>query len=266
MEGGGENGSGSAATKLMYFDDMWKLQAPAVVLAMTKESDRDVVILDQTILYPQGGGQPCDTGSIVSLDGTINFCVTDVRSKSGVVYHYGKFDGSNDVEASFFQPKQEVNIFVDGARRQHNSRLHSAGHLLDSCMRHIGLGSLEPGKGHHFPDGPFVEYKGAIPSKDLESKRVALELDANHLIKCGGQVRAEILPYSEAAALCGGTLPDYIAKDSWPRIVCLGENPGCPCGGTHVADISEIGDVKVTQIRIKKGVTKVSYNVVAANA
>jgi hypothetical protein len=38
------------------------------------------------------------------------------------VYHYGKFDGSNDVEASFFQPKQEVNIFVDGARRQHNSR------------------------------------------------------------------------------------------------------------------------------------------------
>lgn len=38
------------------------------------------------------------------------------------VYHYGKFDVSNDVEASFFRPKQEVNIFVDGARRQHNSR------------------------------------------------------------------------------------------------------------------------------------------------
>lgn len=34
-------------------------------------------------------------------------------------------------------------------------------------------------------------------------------------------------------------------QDSRPRIVCLGENPGCPCGGTHVADISEIGDVKV---------------------
>jgi Ser-tRNA(Ala) deacylase AlaX len=36
-----------------------------------------------------------------------------------------------------------------------------------------------------------------------------------------------------------------VVQDSWPRIVCLGENPGCPCGGTHVADISEIGDVKV---------------------
>lgn len=36
-----------------------------------------------------------------------------------------------------------------------------------------------------------------------------------------------------------------VVQDSWPRIVCLGENPGCPCGGTHVADIAEIGDVKV---------------------
>lgn len=36
-----------------------------------------------------------------------------------------------------------------------------------------------------------------------------------------------------------------VVQDSRPRIVCLGENPGCPCGGTHVADISEIGDVKV---------------------
>lgn len=43
------------------------------------------VVLDQTILYPQGGGQPFDTGSIEAVDGTIKFCVTDVRAKSGVV-------------------------------------------------------------------------------------------------------------------------------------------------------------------------------------
>jgi Ser-tRNA(Ala) deacylase AlaX len=43
------------------------------------------VVLDQTILYPQGGGQPFDTGSIEAEDGTIKFCVTDVRTKSGVV-------------------------------------------------------------------------------------------------------------------------------------------------------------------------------------
>lgn len=42
-------------------------------------------MLDQIILHPQGGGQPFDTGSIEAVDGTIKFCVTDVRTKSGVV-------------------------------------------------------------------------------------------------------------------------------------------------------------------------------------
>jgi Ser-tRNA(Ala) deacylase AlaX len=40
-----------------------------------------------------------------------------------------------------------------------------------------------------------------------------------------------------------------VVQDSCPRIVCLGENPGCPCGGTHVSDISEIGEVKVGEFR-----------------
>jgi Ser-tRNA(Ala) deacylase AlaX len=73
-----------------------KIVAFSWPISLKQESDRDVVILDQTILYPQGGGQPCDTGSIVSLDGTINFCVTDVRSKSGVV----SFKSLPDVIAS----------------------------------------------------------------------------------------------------------------------------------------------------------------------
>lgn len=244
-------------TQLTYFDHMWQLQSTAAVLSVIKEGDRVAVVLDQTILYPQGGGQPCDTGFIETGDGAIKFHVTDVRAKSGVVYHYGDYDGAIE---SGFQPGDQVKVFVDSARRSLNSRLHTAGHLLDACMRFVGLGSFEPGKGHHFPDSPFVEYKGVIPSKDLECKRVALEAEANRQVSLGGQVRALIAPYSEAAALCGGSLPDYIAKDSSPRIVCLAEHPGCPCGGTHVSDISEVGEVKVTQIRVKKGVSKVSYN------
>eukprot|EP01018_Ginkgo_biloba_P003614 Gb_24711 [translate_table: standard] len=59
---------------------------------------------------------------------------------------------------------------------------------------------------------PYVEYKGKIPSDELESKRVALEKEANHLVVVGGKVFAAILPYKEAAALCGGELPDYIPK------------------------------------------------------
>ncbi|KAI5650739.1 hypothetical protein M9H77_36744 [Catharanthus roseus] len=111
-------------------------------------------------------------------------------------------------------------------------------------MRNVGLGHLEPGKGYHFPDGPFVEYKGMVPPNELQSKRQELELEASKMIEQGGKVFSSVLSYEEAAQLCGGCLPDYIPQGSTPRIVKLGDNPGCPCGGTHVSDISEISNLK----------------------
>ncbi|XP_024373397.1 uncharacterized protein [Physcomitrium patens] len=147
-------------TNLAYFDDMRKLHSNAIVAGVITEGERLAVVLDQTILHPQGGGQPFDTGSIEAVDGTIKFCVTDVRTKSGVVYHYGNYHENRVMEATGFEPGHEVKISVDGARRTLNSRLHSAGHLLDACMSNIGLGSLEPGKGYHFPDG-YVRLEGS---------------------------------------------------------------------------------------------------------
>lgn len=40
-----------------------------------------------------------------------------------------------------------------------------------------------------------------------------------------------------------------MVQESCPRIICLGENLGCPCGGTHVLAISEIGEIKVGESR-----------------
>lgn len=248
------------ATKLAYFDDMWQLQSRATFISMVADGGRLAVIVDSSILYPQGGGQPADSGFIHDLDERLRFRVQDVRSRNGVVFHYGHFDSPLSDQGTF-QKGQEVILSVDEHRRGLNSRLHSAGHLLDICMRKIGLASFKDGKGHHFPDGAFVEYKGKIPANDLESKREALEKEAERLVAIGGKVSAAIVPYEAAAALCGGELPEYIPKDTTPRIVMLGDNLGCPCGGTHVADISDIGIIKVSQIRVRKGLTKVSYTI-----
>jgi alanyl-tRNA synthetase len=50
-----------------------------------QDGDRLAVIMNQTIMYPQGGGQPCDTGTIISVDSQQKFRVEDVRSNSGLV-------------------------------------------------------------------------------------------------------------------------------------------------------------------------------------
>ncbi|GAB4851279.1 hypothetical protein Ancab_030575 [Ancistrocladus abbreviatus] len=252
-------------TKLEYYDNMWKLESKAALLSYFQGEDgRCALILDSTIFHPQGGGQPSDTGFITVPDSSFKFLVQDVRSRDGIVFHYGMFDGS---EGGELEPNIEkgkgVHLHVDEPSRSLNSRLHSAGHLLDICMQNVGLGYTEPSKGYHFPDGPFVEYKGTIPQNELQSKREEIELEANALISRGGKVSAEVLPYEAAAKLCGGHLPDYIPKGSTPRVVQFGEYPGCPCGGTHVADISHVKGIKVPQIRIKKGMTKVFYNIPA---
>ncbi|KAI4357240.1 hypothetical protein L6164_001200 [Bauhinia variegata] len=252
----------SSPTKLDYYDDMLKLQSTATLLSYYKGDDgRNALILDRTIFYPQGGGQPADNGFIQIAGSELKFVVQDVRSKDGIVFHYGFIESLSVECESKLGKGMEVTLFVDEPRRKLNSRLHSAGHLLDICLPRAGLGHLEPRKAYHFLDGPYVEYKGTVPENEIQSKQKDIELEANSLISTGIKVSVEIYPYDEASKLCGGCLPDYVPKESTPRIVKIGDNPGCPCGGTHVSDISEIKHIKVSQIRSKKGMTKIFYNI-----
>ncbi|KMS95462.1 hypothetical protein BVRB_008010 [Beta vulgaris subsp. vulgaris] len=246
-----------------YYHNMWKLHSEATFLFNTQTEDgRQALILESTIFHPQGGGQPSDTGFITNLNFPFKFVVEDVRCKDGIIYHFGHVENSegNSLEWKV-ERETKVELRVDEARRDLNSRLHSGGHLLDISIRNVGLGHFKPGKGYHFPDAPYVEYKGTIPQAEWQIKLEELERDANAQISRGGKVSAAILPYEQAAEICGGQLPDYIPKDSSPRIIKLGENLGCPCGGTHVPDISEIRNMKISRIRSKKGLTKVFYNI-----
>ncbi|KAF6142504.1 hypothetical protein GIB67_039468 [Kingdonia uniflora] len=203
----------STTTRLAYFDDMFNLESKSTLLSHSQGEDgRRALILDATIFHPQGGGQPSDIGFISSVESGFKFVVEDARVKDGVVFHYGYFASSGDGSDFELEKGRQVFLFVDEERRKLNSRLHSAGHLLDICMQNVGLSYLEPGKGYHFPDGPFVEYKGTVSKNEMQSKQKELELEANVLISQGGKVCAVILPYEEASELCGGRLPDYISE------------------------------------------------------
>ncbi|GJN37647.1 hypothetical protein PR202_gb26624 [Eleusine coracana subsp. coracana] len=108
-------------TRLAYFDDMWALRSHATVLDVhQEESGRQAVVLDATVFHPQGGGQPADKG-IISAGGA-RFLVEDVRTKDGVVYHYGRFEGSEEGCGHEFNQGEKVSLEVDEERRSLNSR------------------------------------------------------------------------------------------------------------------------------------------------
>jgi Ser-tRNA(Ala) deacylase AlaX len=236
-------------TYLECMNDSYKFEAEAkIVSESTCEDDRTAVILDKTIFYPQGGGQPADHGSIESAQA--KFEVVDVRLINGVVFHYGNFLHGN------FSPEDSVKLSIIPERRMLNARLHSAGHLIDIVTQKLGL-SLQPSKAYHFPDGPYVEYVGMEPANKEELAQ-KIEIEAKQLIESNLGIKAIVADSEKATILCG-KLPDYVDKAKPIRVVSIGDNTGCPCAGTHLKELADLGSLTITKVRTKGDKTRISY-------
>ncbi len=237
-------------TKLLYLEDFSVLEKEARVLEVRNEEGREVIVLDATIMYPQGGGQPYDKGTIESVSG--KFIVEEVRFVDGIVRHIGKF------ERGGFSAGETVRCTVDRERRALNSRLHSGGHVVDLGVTQLKLGWI-PGKGYHFPDGPYVEYEGTFNEADKEKIRVALEEMCNKCIAEGRETKLLFMDKEQMKSVCHH-VPDYIPEGKPARVVMYGDF-GVPCGGTHVQNLSEIGHLTIRKIKAGGGKIKVSYDV-----
>jgi Ser-tRNA(Ala) deacylase AlaX len=239
-------------THLTFQTDSYKFEDESQVVAIRMAPEGPTaVVLNQTIFYPQGGGQPCDRGTIQS--NLAKFEVVDVRIAEGLVYHYGKF------ESGHFTPGEHVRLSVDQERRMLNARLHSAGHLIDIAIQNLKL-NLKPGKGYHFPDGPYVEYIGALDDCDKDSLLQQIAQEAKRLIDQNLCVNVTVTDADGAESLCG-ELPEYVDINKPVRVVAIGDGLGCPCGGTHVKELKDLGNFGISKIRTKADRVKVSYAV-----
>lgn len=239
-------------TKLNYLNDSYQFEDTATLIGQQPYDDgRTNLILDSTIFYPQGGGQPYDTGGIRNEKGV--FRVEEVRFSEGIVHHIGRF------ETGAFEVDQTIHLEIDEARRRQHCKLHSGGHLIDAAVHHLGH-KLIPGKGYHFPDGPYVEYEGTIPEEEREVVRVAIENEVNRMIREGYDVKTQLANLEEMKTLCA-FVPAYLPRDKPSRVVQVADAPYCPCGGTHVKNINEIQSYTIPKITSKKGVTRVRYEV-----
>lgn len=269
-------------TELKYFTDMWKLEDRAKVVDVRRhEDDRDIVILDGTIFYPQGGGQPYDKGEIVS-DGGVRFLVEEVRFVEGEVWHIGKFAEGSLEAGSGFAKGEEVVCKVEPERRALNSKVHAAAHVIDFVLYNLGY-KWEPVRGHHIPDEAYVNYRGEVgdgeagAGGDLREKfRQTLESEVNKAVKLGGEVSCCIVDGKEKLKEICDWVVFELPENKPIRVVsfmmplkgqtidcaeCVREKRSLACGGTHVRDLREIGQILIPKVSVKKGLTKISYRV-----
>ena len=221
----------------------------------TQDKKIVAVIMDQTIFHPQGGGQPADTGEIVSaLDERAKFTVLDVRTNEDrtIVHHFGYFAS----EATSFPIKTPGIMHIDLEKRSLHARLHSAGHLIDKAMANLGY-SMPAAKAYHFLDSPFVEYIGKLQPEDKETLVKRLNEECAALIMKDIPTESEELMKPQVADVCDSDV-SHLSDDSPIRLVSVA-GMYCPCGGTHVEKTKEIGTIHVTKVRSKGGRVKISY-------
>ncbi len=235
-------------TKLNYLDNTYLFESEAVFVEMKENEKGKAVILDETIFYPQGGGQPADKGEIISGDNI--FIVSDVRlDETGTVWHFGEFKNGD------FKQGDKVILKIDKDRRILNAKLHSAGHLLDCAVSKMRIENLKPTKGFHFPDGPYVEYDGTIENSAEIIPVVQKNID--ELIAQDLKIERKDLSQEEAE-----NKGVYAPAGKSARVVNFVGFSICGCGGTHVNSASEIGKIIIRKIKSSQGKTKIAYSVV----
>lgn len=245
-------------TELLYMQDFdVETCETTIESAAQTEDGRTDIILQETCFYPRGGGQDWDTGIIRNEQA--EFAVEEVHlDENGHVHHIGS------VTRGSFQAGDEVSGKVDQARRAINTRLHSAGHVIDMAIDSLGLDWVAT-KGQHYPHLSAVEYSGTWQAERAEELKADIERVANEFVKKATDNSLQFMPVEEMHTVCRH-VPENIPKNKPGRVVMYGDNFGIPCGGTHVKNLSQIGVIKVPKLKEKKGTIRVSYTVDGINS
>ncbi len=234
----------------LCYSDAYAREVEARVVAVEpgEPGELPLIVLDSTVFYPGGGGQPADTGTLLrSADGRA-WRVRSARKSAGEIVHELEPDGDPP------ELGDRVRADLDWTRRHALMRTHTALHALCGVVwRDYGAlvtgGNMEPGAGRM--DFEFERMSGELVD--------AIEASVNEELARARDVRVNVLPREEAFAIPDlirtkvNLLPPGIEQIRTIEIVGLDLQAD---GGTHVANTSEVGSIRVTGYESKGRINK----------
>ncbi|WP_254536372.1 alanine--tRNA ligase [Halomarina litorea] len=241
-------------TDRLYYEDQDRMEFEAVVLDVIDrgedgegdEAGYDVV-LDQTMFYPEGGGQPADHGSLSTDDVTVE--VVDVQRQDGVILHRT----DEPVGKGEFVRGQ-----VDAVRRRRLMAHHTATHVVIHAARqvlgeHIRQAGAQKGVDSSRID---VQHYERISREEVK----AIERVANRVVTDNTAVTQEWPDRHEAEGKYGFDLyQGGIPPGTNIRLIHVADDVQA-CAGTHVARTGDIGTIKILSTeRVQDGVERVTF-------
>jgi len=234
-------------TDRLYYDDQERTDFEAVVLEVFERDDGYDVVLDQTMFYPEGGGQPADRGTLSTDDTTVE--VTDVQSVGGVVVHHTDGDPGTG---------EFVRGQVDTARRRQLMRHHTATHVVGHAARQVlGEHVRQAGAQKHTDSARLdVRHYESITREQVK----AIERLANEVVMDNVAVNQDWPDRHEAEADHGFDIyQGGIPAGEQIRLIQVGEDVQA-CAGTHVSRTGDIGAIKILGTeRVQDGVVRLTY-------
>jgi misacylated tRNA(Ala) deacylase len=229
------------------YRDAYARTVEATVMAVQSGEHGLEVLLDRTVFYPGGGGQPSDTGWLRAVSGAA-WRVAGARKAGEDIWHL--------LDESDAAPMlgTTVSAEIDWQRRHRLMRTHTALHTLCGVVwRDYGAsvtgGNMEPGAGRM--DFEFETMSGELVGE--------IEVKVNAELAAQRDVRVRVLPRDEAFAIPDlirtkiNLLPPGIEQIRTIEIVGLDLQAD---GGTHVANTREVGGVRVTGYESKGRINK----------
>jgi alanyl-tRNA synthetase len=238
-------------TRRMFYDRPFERKFKAKVLEVVDGN----VILDQTLFYPEGGGQPADHGLI--RKGSKAFRVVDVQSAGGVVLHRIAEEEST-ASAAEISPEDSIEGEIDMNRRLAHARHHTAAHIIhDSAKTVLGSHIWQAGaqKSEDRARLDISHYK-RISRDELKE----IEIIANRTVMENVPISTGWLERSEAEKRFGFELyQGGVPPGKSIRVVQVGSDVEA-CAGTHCANTGMVGPIKVLRTeRVQDGVERIEF-------
>lgn len=236
-------------TERLYLSSIEAAYETEFIAKVTKVEENKIS-LDRTLFYPLGGGQNWDLGVLKSPNGQSN--VTEVRGRNVIEHTMDDVSG--------FEVGDEVTGQIDFERRYAHMKMHTAQHLVSGIAYELFNGVRTVGNQIH-TDRSRIDFH---PIQFTEEMLLQLQDEVNGKIKQGLEVTDSQMTRDEINSMMPqertnmDLLPAFIND---LRVVTIGDRQDmCPCAGTHVRNISEIGEIEFTGKKSKgKGKQRVSY-------